>query len=61
MAFINTLYNLWPDGDKLIPGLRDGMAAAAPGVFEKYDFDSNLVIAHLMAQISWECEAGSRS
>ena len=27
MAFINTLYNLWPSGDKLIPGLRDAMAA----------------------------------
>lgn len=58
MAFINTLYNLWPSGDKLIPGLRDGMAASAPMVFEKYGFDSNLAIAHLMAQISWECNAG---
>lgn len=58
MAFINTLYNLWPSGDKLILGLRDGMAAAAPMVFAKYGFDSNLVIAHLMAQISWECNAG---
>jgi len=26
MAFINTLYNLWPNGDKLIPDLRDGIA-----------------------------------
>jgi putative chitinase len=59
MAFINTLYNLWPAGDALIPGLRDAMAAAAPDVFEKYAFDSSLVIAHFMAQISLECGAGT--
>lgn len=58
MAFINTLYNLWPSGDKLIPGLRDGIAASAPAAFAKYGFSSNLVIAHFMAQVSWECEAG---
>ncbi len=59
MAFINTLYNLWPSGDKLIPGLRDGMAAAAPAVFARYEFDSNLVIAQFMAQVSLECGAGT--
>lgn len=58
MAFINTLYNLWPDGDKNIPGLRDGVAGAAPTVFPKYGINSNLVIAHVMAQISLECNAG---
>lgn len=58
MAFINALYNLWPSGDKLIPGLRDGIAASAPAVFAKYGFDSALVVAHLMAQISHECGAG---
>jgi putative chitinase len=59
MAFINSLYNLWPSGDKLIPGLRDGIAASAPTVFAKYGFDSNLVIAHFMAQVSLECGAGT--
>jgi putative chitinase len=58
MAFINTLYNLWPSGDHIIPGLRDGIALAAPIVFPKYGFTSNLLIAHLMAQISLECNAG---
>lgn len=58
MAFINTLYNLWPSGDKVIPGLRDGIAASAPAVFAKYGFDSNIVIAQFMAQVSWECEEG---
>ena len=58
MAFINTLYNLWPDGDKKVPGLRDGIAAAAPAVFAKYGIDSPLLVAHVMAQISHECGAG---
>jgi putative chitinase len=59
MAFINTLYNLWPSGDKLIPGLRDGIANASTVVFPKYGFTSNLLVAHLMAQISLECGAGT--
>jgi len=50
MAFVNALFNLWPHGDKLIPGLRDGIAAAAPVIFPKY--------SHVMAQISLECNAG---
>jgi putative chitinase len=57
--FINTLYNLWPSGDKLIPGLRDGIANAAPIVFPKYGITSNLLVAHVMAQISLECGAGT--
>jgi len=59
MAFINSLFNLWPSGDKLIPGLRDGIASAAPSVFEKYGIGSNLLVAHIMAQISLECGAGT--
>ncbi len=59
MAFINTLYNLWPSGDHVIPGLRDGIANAAPIVFPKYGIDSNLLIAHVMTQISLECGAGT--
>jgi putative chitinase len=58
MPFINTLYNLWPNGDEKIPGLRDGIAASAPAVFHKYGIDSPLLIAHVMAQISHECGAG---
>src|SRR4051812_37699041 len=58
MAFINTLYNLWPNGDEKIPRLRDGIAATAQAVFEKYGIDSPLLIAHVMAQISHECGAG---
>jgi putative chitinase len=58
MAFINTLYNLWPNGDQKIPGLRDGIAASAQAVFAKYGTNSPLLVAHVMAQISHECGAG---
>src|SRR4051794_38865439 len=58
MPFLNTLYNLWPNGDAKIPGLRDGIAASAPAVFAKYGITSPLLIAHVMAQISHECGAG---
>lgn len=58
MAFINTLYNLWPNGDERVKGLRDGIAASADAVFAKYGIDSPLLIAHVMAQISHECGAG---
>lgn len=59
MAFINALYNLWPSGDKLIPGLRDAIAADVPTVLSKYGITSNLVLAHFMAQVSLECGAGT--
>src|SRR3954454_11146915 len=58
MAFINALYNLWPNGDEKIPGLRDGIAGTAQAVFAKYGIDSPLLVAHVMAQISHECGAG---
>jgi putative chitinase len=59
MAFINVLYNLWPHGDDKIPGLRDGIAAAAPTVFPKYGLTSDLLICHAMAQFSEECGCGT--
>lgn len=58
MAFINTLFNLWPDGDRHIPSLRDAMAKSAETVFPKYGITSNLLVAHVMAQGSLECGAG---
>lgn len=58
MAFINTLYNLWPNGDERVKGLRDGIAESADAVFKKYGIDSPLLVAHVMAQISHECGAG---
>lgn len=58
MAFINTLYNLWPNGDEYVKGLRDGIAASADAVFKQFNIDSPLLVAHVMAQISHECGAG---
>lgn len=58
MAFINSLYNLWPNGDEKITGLRDGIAMSAESVFAKYGIDSPLLVAHVMAQISHECGTG---
>jgi hypothetical protein len=40
VAFINTLYNLWPNGDEKVAGLRDGIALSASSVFAKYGIDS---------------------
>ncbi len=58
MAFINALYNLWPSGDDVIPGLRDGIAKSASIVFPKYGITGDLLVAHFMAQCSHECGAG---
>ncbi len=58
MAFINALYNLWPNGDERVPRLRDGIARSAPEIFPVYGIDTALVVAHVMAQISHECGAG---
>ena len=59
MAFINTLYNLWPHGDSVVPRLRDGVAKAAPVVFPKYGLTTSLLVAHFMAQASEESGGGT--
>lgn len=58
MNFADAVYKLWPNGDQYIKGLRDGIIRTAPMVFAKYGFDSPLVVAHFMAQVSHECGAG---
>jgi putative chitinase len=58
MAFINVLYDLWPNGDSHIAGLRDGMAKSSETAFAKYGVTSTLILAHVMAQGSLECGAG---
>lgn len=58
MAFVNILYNLWPNGDERVQGLRDGIAASAPEVFDRFGINTSLLVAHVMAQISHECGAG---
>jgi putative chitinase len=57
--FSAALHLLWPNGDWKIPGLRAGMILTAPYVCVKYNVTDPLVFAHIMAQISHECGAGS--
>lgn len=52
------LHGLWPDGDMHQPGLMDATAAAAADVFGRYGLDTDLLIAHAMAQFTVECGGG---
>jgi putative chitinase len=52
------LRSLWPRGDSKIPGLIAGIVKSAPRVFAKYGLNSNLTIAHAMAQFTHECGQG---
>ena len=59
MLTLEIMRQMWPHGDVKIPGLVDGIAAAASRVFPQYGLTSDLAIAHAMAQFSHECGAGS--
>jgi putative chitinase len=58
MLTLELMQRLWPHGNSKVPGLLEGIAAAAPVMFPKYGADENLVIAQAMAQFSHECGAG---
>lgn len=58
MLTAEIMNKLWVHGNQHVPGLIEGIVAAAPAVFAKYGFDKPLVWAHFMAQCSWECDAG---
>jgi len=58
MLTLDMLKTLWPHRDQKISGLVESIAKAAPVVFQKYGLDSDLAIAHAMAQFSHECGAG---
>ena len=58
-AFGEALRRLWPHGDSKIDGLLSGTIASAPAVFDKYGISTPLLVAHVMAQISHECGAGT--
>lgn len=49
---------LWPHSDITIKGLGAGILAAAPTVFPKYAWDSDLLVSHAMAQFSEETDCG---
>jgi putative chitinase len=52
------LRKLWPHGDQHIPGLLEGIIAAAPEVFARYKIPNALTVAIMMGQFSEECGAG---
>src|SRR5450755_5033695 len=59
MLTLESMHAMWPNGNNSVPGLVEGIVAAAPAVFPKYGLNSDLVIAHAMAQFSHECGAGT--
>jgi predicted chitinase len=59
MLTLEIMHAMWPNGNNSIPGLVEGIVAAAPAVFAKYGLNIDLVIAHAMAQFSHECGAGN--
>lgn len=58
MLTIDMMRRRWPHGDAHVPGLMEGIVAAAPTVLEKYGVTTPLELAHLMAQASEECGQG---
>ena len=59
MLTLDLLIKAWPKGNSKIPGLLEGIVAAAPVTFAKRSITKPLVIAHIMAQGSHECGAGT--
>ena len=57
-TFAAAFARLWPHSDITIKGLGAGILAAAPTVFPKYGWDSNLLVCHAMAQFSEETDCG---
>jgi len=59
MLTLEIMHAMWPNGNDSVPGLVQGIVAAGPAVFTKYGLNSDLLIAHAMAQFSHECGAGN--
>lgn len=59
MDFATALDRLWPHGDARIRGFRAAIAARAPQAFARHGIDTPLLVAHVMAQVSHECGAGT--
>jgi putative chitinase len=52
------LRQMWPNGNSTVPGLIEGIAANAATVFAKYGLDTDMAVAHAMAQFTVECGGG---
>lgn len=58
MLTLEMIKRRWPHGSQHVPGLVEGIVAAAPTVFPKYGVDTALAVAHFMGQASEECGQG---
>ena len=58
MLDISMMQRRWPNGDQHVPGLIEGIVAAAVTVFPRYGVTTALAVAHFMAQASEECGQG---
>jgi putative chitinase len=58
VLFAAALTRLWPHGDAHIPGLRAGIIAQAPPLFEKYGLTSAMPIANAFGEFTEECGGG---
>ena len=56
MSFAQALNRLWPRAKQSV---RDGVVRVAPRVFAENGITTPLLVAHVMAQISHECGAGT--
>lgn len=56
--FAMAFARLWPHSDVTVKGLGAGIVAAASTVFAKYNWDSDLLVCHAMAQFSEETDCG---
>lgn len=52
------LHQMWPNGDSNVPGLVKNMATNATAMFAKYNINSPMAVAHMMAQFTVECGGG---
>lgn len=53
------LRRMWPHGDAKVAGLIAGIAASSADVFARNRITTALQVAHIMAQMSHECGAGT--
>jgi putative chitinase len=59
MLTLAMLNQLWPHGDSVVPGLKEGIAASAPAVFAKWGVKNDAEIAIIIAQLSEESGGGT--
>lgn len=59
MLDLPLMQRMWPHGDSKIPGLLEGIVAAAPIVLSKYGITTPLELAIMMGEFTEECGGGN--